>query len=230
MNFVLTDRQSPNSTHSNIHDILNECTRFHVMNLICDMIHRSIPIMSKLQWYKIIWQQAWTMEDTYWKSTNVIAKENDLLCKTIAKTNYLTCWFFLDRNPEHMKMCGIMARLVCNASRLKVDAIRLKVLAPSYCRCSNFDHNVVEDSKHILMRCSLDQAEMSKMFDEILNKCPNASSVLKSEPSNTLYWILGKEVPGVLVDKAHDIWIITGLTISKIYKKVLCYWLIWRGF
>ena len=58
-----------------MYDIFNECARFNVLDLVCDMMRDILPIMSKQRWSKLVWQRAWMIEDAYWASANMISKE-----------------------------------------------------------------------------------------------------------------------------------------------------------
>ena len=69
-----------NGCHSSLYDIFIECARFDLLSSVCDMGFDNKPVVSKQQWSRLVWQQAWSIEDaSYWGSVNTIMKSNDLL-------------------------------------------------------------------------------------------------------------------------------------------------------
>ena len=134
-------------------DILNECARFNVLDLVWDMMNGTLPVMSKQKWSRLVWQRAWMIKDSYWASANLIFRENDLLVATLSRVNYMTWWQLSDDQPDYIRPCKVMARLVCHASKLKNDDCRLKGLVPSSRTCPNCDLYLTADIRHILMQC-----------------------------------------------------------------------------
>ena len=128
-NYVnLRDRCKTNEYLSPTYDILNAATRFGVFSYICDMATGNSPIMSKRRWSKIIWNNAWRLEDAYWNSTKILHKDNDLLQMALTCSRYLCWWELADKRPHLIRMCENMAKLVSHSSRLRGDDLRLKGL------------------------------------------------------------------------------------------------------
>ena len=80
------------------------------------------------------------------KSTKTISKVSD--------TGRLLVWRQLaDIAPDIMRQCEVMAKIVCNASDLKVDCypFRKDPVRRIYCElCNNFS---IEDAGHIFLHC-----------------------------------------------------------------------------
>ena len=192
-----------NLNRSPMFDMFNECARFDVLALLQDLAMCVVPLMSKPGWSKLVWQRAWTIEDAFWASTNLIMRENDLLVGTMSKTNYLAWWQLSDRHPEYMRSCEIMARLMCHSSRLKGNDCRYRGLPLS--------HRI----------CPANNDMMIRLFDDIALKCPKVSSALNNDPSMNLMWLLGKPIPLVTDDEMSMARIIIADTVSRIYYTVI---------
>ena len=176
-------------------DILTECARLDVLNLVRDMVYGTSPLMSKYGWSRLVWQLAWIIEDAYWNSINLIMPENDLPLGTMSMTNYMVWWQLSDKFHEYIRPCEVMSKLICHASRLKGDDCRLKGLPVSYRVWSNCDLYLEENVNHILMQCPLNHVDMSSLLDELYVKFPNVSRALKNEPDKCLMWLLGRPIP-----------------------------------
>ena len=59
----------------------------------------------------------------------MLNKENDILLKVTNETRYIPWWDLSDKFPWHM------ARLICNASKLKSDDMRFKGMSQSHRVC-----------------------------------------------------------------------------------------------
>ena len=220
--FVNGRRECQLSVHrSPMFDILNECARFNLLKVVCDMMNGTLPVMSKQRWSRLVWQRAWMIEDSYWASANLIFRENDLLVATMSKANYMTWWQLSDEQTDYIRPCEVMARLVCHASKLKNDDCRLKGLAPSLRKCPNCDLYVTEDIRHILMQCPNNNDEMILLYGEIADRCPNVSRVLNDEPDECLMILMGKPIPSVGKDELTCMRSITALAVSKLYRKIM---------
>ena len=89
-------------------DILNECARFNVLDLVWDVMNGTLPVMSKQKWSRLVWQRAWMIKDSYWASANLIFRENDLLVATMSRVNYMTWWQLSDDQPDYIRPYKVM--------------------------------------------------------------------------------------------------------------------------
>ena len=90
------------------------------------MFLNELPVVSKKTWSNLIWERAWTLEDANWKASNAILKENDLLTMTVGISRYQTWWKISDSDYRLTGMCETMSKIICHASLLKSDDVRLK--------------------------------------------------------------------------------------------------------
>ena len=215
------ERGSSNPHRSIFFDIFNTCARLDVLHCILDMVDGNEPVMSKQLWSRLVWQQAWTIEDAYWESANLIMRDNDLIMNTQVTPNYLVWWHLSDAVWGIMNMCETMAKLICHASRLKMDDCSLKD-KPSYCKaCSNCDMCLPEDLYHILMQCPFNRTDVDSLMRNITSRYDNVNRAFVNEPGEVFYWLLGKPIPNIEIDQMNDVRILAGTGISKIYRKVL---------
>ena len=149
----LSDNRSRINKHSSpTYDILNCAIKAGLYNNVLDMINGRIHVMAKSAWSMLVRSKAWELEDLYWKSTEFLNKNNNMLYKVISNTKYLPWWELSDRCPWLIRNCEVMAHLVCRSSKLKSDDIRLKSLTLSHRICPNCDLYIVEDLYHIISR------------------------------------------------------------------------------
>ena len=202
------------------YDILNYASKAGVYNKLYDMTCGNKPIMTKHAWSKLIWAKAWELEDLYWKSTEFLNRNNDILYKVISTTRYLPWWELSDKFPLLIKNCETMARLVCHASKLKSDDLRLKSLTPSHRMCSNCDLYLVEDLYHIIMQCPSTEAYMNDMLKNIVDIDESIKSEFENNPSEVFGWLIGKNIPNVGRDIMYRVWLVSGEFIANKYNQI----------
>ena len=185
------------------------------------MVNGKIPVASKRAWSKLIWDRAWKLEDANWQASNLILKDNDLLINTMGETKYITWWSISDMDYRLMSMCEDMSKLVCHASRLKRDDVRLKSLTMSYRTCTNCELYCIEDIVHIVSQCPFYQDDRANMYKEIFERCPNVKVVSDSGSSNFVYYLLGKQIPSICDEEMLIFWCLSGNAISRMYRKAL---------
>ena len=114
-----------NKFRSPTYEILKISVNFGVYNLIMRHLFNQ-EACTKIEWKKLIWRTAWNLEDSYWDMMYPLQKQCFFLLKTIRNPHYLVWWYISDLYPNLMYICEDMAKLVCNASRLKSDDVTLK--------------------------------------------------------------------------------------------------------
>ena len=113
------------------------------------------------------WKKAWHLDDSYRQSISMVFKKNDLLYKAIGRSQYLTWWWLADGWLTYQKLCEIMARLVCHASRLKSDDLRYKGAIASVLACRHCDLIIVESVVHLVMQCPTFESRRKDMLEVI---------------------------------------------------------------
>ena len=210
-----------NSFGSPIFDILNVAIIFGVYNSVKMMFLNELSVVSKKAWSKLIWERAWTLEGANWIASNAILKENDLLTMTVGSSRYQTWWKISDSDYRLTGMCETMSKIICHASLLKSDDVRLKGMPTSNKTCIMCDHYCIEDIRHILIQCPYYHVERSEMYEEIFIKCPNAKRIFEQNRENAIFFLLGREIPFLGEEEMYTLWCISGKMISKMYKKAV---------
>ena len=140
--------------------------------------------------------------------------------KVVPKTKYLAWWELADKYPNMIKMCEVMARLVCNSRKRKTDDLRLKSSSYSLKECTACDLYMIEKLRHVIMQCPSTEQLRTQMFCE-LNKINNElKTLLQDHCAESFEWILGKEMDVVDRDTMHAGWTISGDFISRMYYRL----------
>ena len=119
-----------------------------------------------------------------------------------------------------MHICENMARIICHASLLKRDDVRLKNLTPANRMCSLCDLYCLEDARHIIMQCPGTQHLRNEMFTE-LESDASIKNVLDTNVNDVFLTCLGKCPVEYDGDVYVRLWCISGRHINRIYKYVL---------
>ena len=210
-----------NRYRSPIFNMLDVAIIFGVLNSIKEMTDGLIPIASKKAWSTLIWDRAWKLEDANWHSTNTILKENDLMCRIIGDTRYLTWWAISDLDYRLVRMCEDMSKIICHASLLKRDDYRLKGLTMSNRTCTNCYAYCVEDIFHVIAQCPYYCNERVLMYDEIFRKCPNVKAIFEKESANVVFYLLGRKIPSICDEEMLCLWCTSGNAISIMYRRAI---------
>ena len=183
-------RHSRNDFDSPIFDILRVANIFGLYNEVMSLIH-GIRVYSKYAWRELIWNRAWKVEDEDWNFRTRLFMST-LKAKTLMGTvNYLTWWQLSDEYPHLMRICEVMAKLVCNASCLKADDKRVKGDPTCSLFCQLFEDYSLEDSRHLIMHCAYFEENRTEMFRQ-LEHIDFGSSVNPIYKTDVFHALLGK--------------------------------------
>ena len=100
-----------------------------------------------------------------------------------------------------VKMCETMSRIICHASLLKKDDFRLKGSTMSHKTCIMCDRYCIGDIIHIISQCPYYHKERTEMNNEIYKKCPKAKDVFERNSENTIFYLLGRDIPFLMRKK-----------------------------
>ena len=121
-------------------------------------------------------------------------------------------WRVSDNSPTQMRMCETMGRIMCHASRLKCDDVRLKSLSPSHRMCSECDMYVVENIYHLVMQCPIHEGDRVLMYDALYNYDPQLRGIFRTSPEKILFWLLGMEI-----NDTSEAYVTTAYVIITVY-------------
>ena len=209
-----------NPHRSAVLEIICAAKRLGLCNVLIDMVCGKITVIGKKKWSKCVWEKAWILEDIFWDSTKLIHKENDLMYNTIVHSRYMSWWRVSDKIPTQIKMCETMGRIMCHASWLKCDDVRLKGLTPSHRMCSECDMYVLENIVHLVMQCPMHENDRVIMYGALYDFDPSLIGMFSDSPEKILYWLLGREIDGKSEAYMFGFWCISGNAIFNMYRKV----------
>ena len=145
----------------------------------------------------------------------------DIIRRTSSNCMYITWWYLSDKYPRMMSMCATLAKLVCHASLLKSDDVRLKRLNRSSRFCSLCDLSEEDNVDHLVLQCPRLQAERNAMFVEMRTLHPGSETIFLSGTCDTLGILLGQTVEHLPLDNMDDAWLTAGKHISRMYRQNL---------
>ena len=151
------ERGLVNIFDSPVFNILKYAMCFGIMREVMGLILGTL-VYTKRQWSDLIWSKAWEIEDQDWEFRADFFKYTLWVEKVVGSVNYLIWWQISDKYPGLVKVCEIMAKLICSASNLKCDDYRFK-------------HNALNNQ--ICSRCDLYEVK----------KCVTYTFALSSEPT-----------------------------------------------
>ena len=108
-------------------DLLHTADIFNLTNEIKNMVLRG-QFYPKSLWKTMVWERGWSLEDTFWRLEARLHKELDLILRVCPETWFLIWWNLSNKFPDMIMICETMAPILCHASLLKCDDIRLKNL------------------------------------------------------------------------------------------------------
>ena len=71
------------------YDLLNATNRLGLMGIELDMLSGISKVGSKAACSETVWERAWTLDDTYWRSLHLVHSSNDMLFCTMPMSKYL---------------------------------------------------------------------------------------------------------------------------------------------
>ena len=208
---------SVNSCRSTVYDLLNTASTFGIINDVREMVYRNLE-WSRAHWRTKLWKRAWELEDVYWCLKSRCHKSLDLLSQICTTTRYAIWWQIADKSPHLMRECETMIRLLCHASLLKTDDVRLKSLTMATRFCTLCDNSSMDDARHMVMECPGLQSRRTIMFtaiDSILEEYGCAHDILVGD---IFLILMGKPVVNAPMDAMEKIWICSGKNISSMYR------------
>ena len=147
-------------------------------------------------------------------------KSLDLVSAINPSPKYLTWWALSDRYPEYISICETMARLVCHASLLNMDDVRLKKLTTFSRCCPLCELSAPDDIKHLVLQCPSSERKRGDMFSD-LEKCASLEARIDEAPEEILPILLGKCKTGYSFEQMEEFWILAGIYVHGMYRENL---------
>ena len=111
-----------------------------------------------------------------------------------------------------------MVKIMCHASLLKVDDVRLKNL-PIFAKfCTLCAHGSVDDAVHMVIQCPRLQPQRSAMFNEINEILVNNGLNQNDLDENVFLNLMGRPGVNIPAEIMEDIWICSARHIACMYR------------
>ena len=118
-----------------------------------------------------------------------------------------------------MKMCETLARLVCHASLLKTDDVRLKRLNRSERVCFFCDLYEDDNVRHLVMQCPKLQSERATMFTELRSVGGGCGASVIVNTGDILSVILGRPSDILTAEQMDAFWLVSGKHVNIMYMR-----------
>ena len=202
-----------------VSDLIYTINLFNLNEEVDNMVERD-QMYQKNVWKKLVWEGAWSLEDMYWRIEYRLNKSLDLVSAINPGPKYLTWWALSDRYPEYISICETMALLVCHASLLKMDDVRLKKLTTFSRCCPLCELSAPDDVKHLVLQCPSLERKRGDMFSD-LEKCASLEARIDEAPEEILPILLGKCKTEYSFEQMEEFWILAGIYIHGMYRENL---------
>ena len=127
------------------------------------------------------------------------------------------------RFPNMISICEDMVKIICHASLLKVDDVRLKSVPLAAKCCVLCDHGSVEDAAHMVMPCPGLQPQRSAMFHEIDKILARNGLNQNDLAANVFLNLMGRPGQNIPIELMEEIWQSSARQISNMYRWKLKY-------
>ena len=155
------------------------------------------------------------MEDMFWKVEYRLQKSLDLVSALNPSPRYLT-WSALS---EFISMCE--TRLVCHASLLRMDDLRLKKQSMYARRCPLCDLTAPDDVYHLVLQCPSSERRRRDMFYDLEQRAVSLEARINENQEEILPLLLGKCKIGYSFEQMEELWIVAGIYIHSMYRENL---------
>ena len=209
-----------NKYDSPVYDILKVTIIYGLLDDIMHMI-AGTRVYDKITWRNKVWKIAWEIDENDWRMKTLYFKSIRTLKEVSGTVGYSVWWRLSDDQPERVKQCEDMIKLLCGASRLKCDDPRLKRTANVYKMCESCNMYEIEDAKHVIMHCTRVNELRSEMYDYINAIIGDKGKTIIDRSENTLYTLLGRQCKEVDERANREFNVIASTYISKMYRLIV---------
>ena len=206
-----------NEHGSPVYDMLNIAIHFGIIEIVKNMVYRG-HLYSRAHWRERIWKRAWELEEVYWCIEARCHKSLELINKICVNSQYLVWWQISDRSHYLLKECEIMAKLLCHASLLRTDDVRLKRLPVASRFCPLCDHSAMDDTFHMVMQCPFLQDSRTMMFHEIERICDACEHEQINVNNDIFLTLMGKPAANFSIELMIAIWECSARHIANMYR------------
>ena len=209
-----------NTHQSPIFDILRIAQIYGLFDDLMRMLNGTHHI-SKAMWRRKVWENAWQIEDRDWVLRAQYFGNSYIFCKTINGPVYSIWWKLADRTPKLIRPCEVMMKLLCGASRLKVDDYRVRNENAGNVMCNLCNNYAREDPFHIIMQCEGTQNIRGAMHTALNELLRNTEYSALLQSPEIFYIMMGKDPGDVPEEIMFEVWATVCVYVTKMYWTVL---------
>ena len=199
---------------------MNTAYIFGIERDVQNMIFRG-HLYSRAHWREKLQKRAWELEDIFWCIKSRCHRSLDMLNMVCQTTRYSIWWQLADIYHQIRKDCEVMIEILCHASLLRNDDVRLKSLPFAKKFCPICYNGSVDDAMHFGMQCPELQTKRSGMFNEINQICEN-NGLEKLNTYGSVFWIcMGKPGNGIPIETMEILWACSTRHISDMHRHKL---------
>ena len=103
-------------------------------------------------------------KNVFWCVQTRCHQSLSLLNSVCPSSRYIIWWQIADVFHEQIRNCEVMVKILCRASLLKVDDVRLKSLPANEKFCSVCDLGAYDDAYHMIMQCPTTQLARNRIL------------------------------------------------------------------
>ena len=215
-------QQSPeecivNRYESPLYDILRIAVIYEMYDCIVHMANGT-HYFSKETWKGMVWTKAWVIEDRDWNYRTRYFNCTKLYTEISDHPNYSTWWRVSDKYPAIIRQCENMIKLICGASKLKVDDYKF---TNGNVICSNCDNYAREDAKHIIFQCHGTEHMRGSMQEAIIDKIGRVSYDEIVNRNDYFAIMMGKTPDDIPETTMMGFWTVVCIFVSKMYWTTL---------
>ena len=206
-----------NAYNSPIFEMLKVACIYEVMNDVIKMINGT-HYYSKGMWSMKIWEIAWKIEDIDWNFRTMYFNITKMYMEIETGPQYSVWWKIADTNPKIIRQCETMIKIVCGASKLKVDDHRNRSEGTM---CSLCDNYAKEDIYHVTMQCKATEHLRIEMLKTLSERIGVRYCTMINSREDYFYIMMGKNCEDIPVEVMTNFWATSCIYISKMYWTVI---------
>ena len=165
-----------------------------------------------------VWEKAWQLEDVYWCIRTRCHQSLTLLNNVCSSSRYIIWWQLSDLRYDQMYNCEVMVKLLCRASLLKVDDVRLKSSPAAAKFCTLCDLGAYDDANHMILQCPFSQHMRNAMFRELRSVSDGQGGEVLDSGNDLFLTLMGKIPADIPTNIMLDFWLVSAKYIADMYR------------
>ena len=202
-----------NRFYSPLYDILRILYIYDMLDSVIRMLNGT-HWFSKTIWKNMVWHKAWLIEDRDWELKSRLFNNTRLYNKICDVPMYCVWWKISDVFPALIRQCENMVKLICRASKLKVDDYKFKNRNVMCTLCDNYAR---EDTLHIILQCHGTEQLRNDMQTELIRRIgrDNYGEIANRNDYHAV--LMGSCPDNISEDTMMVFWTVVCIYVSRMY-------------